>query len=145
MGPRDGNSSAGAKTSHSSDKNKPSPFVDNWGGYTWNQEAGQWSYDGCNERHPPSPYEVKSRALPPFDGGEPFTDGSGTRYLTPDERGHINPSDEYGRYRSNSPESLSAYWSSRMPIQEVQSTRNSRSMSPNPESECPVELKTHLT
>ena len=135
MGSGDGDASAGAKRSHSSDKNNPSPFVDTWGGYTWNQEAGQWIYDDDNERHPPSRYEAKSPARPPFESREPFTDDSGTRYFTSVERGPIDPSDEYGHYRSNSPESLSAYQSPRMPIHEVHSTRRSRSVSPNPEGE----------
>lgn len=140
MGSRDGDPSTGAKRSHSSDKNNISPFVDKWEGYTWDQEAGQWSYDGYDECHPPSHYEPKSPVWPHYEGREPFTDDSGTHYLTPNERGHSNPSDEYGRYRSNSPESLSAYWSPRMPADEVQSTRKSRSMSPNPESECLLNL-----
>ena len=136
MGSGDGHPPAGAKRSHPSDKSNPSPFVDTWGGYTWDQEAGQWTYDDNHERHPPSHYESRSPTRPLFDGREPLTDDSGLRYSTADERGHINPSEEYARYRSNSPESLSAYWSPRMPIHEVQNTKRSHSMSPNPESEC---------
>ena len=136
MGSGNGDPPAGAKKSHSSDKSNPSPFVDTWGGYTWDQEAGEWFYDDNHERHPPSHYEARSPTGPPFDGREPLTDDSGMHYSAPDERGHINPSDEYARYRSNSPESLSAYWSPEMPLHEVQNTRRSHSMSPNPESEC---------
>ena len=140
MGSRDGDLSAGAKKSHS-DKDKLSPFVDKWEGYTWDQEARQWSYDGHDESHPPSRYELKSPASPPFEGRDPFTDDSGTRYVTPDERGHSKTPNEYGRYRSNSPESLSAYWSSRTPMNEVQGTRKSRSLSPNPASECLLNIR----
>ena len=107
----DGDPSAGDKRSHSSEKNNSSPFVDEWEGYTWNQEAGQWSYDGFIESHPPSCYEAKTPGSLPFDGREPFTDDSGTRYFTPDERGHMR-------------------------LHEVQNTKTTRSMSPNPESEC---------
>ena len=111
MGSRDEDPSADAKRSHSSEKNNSSPFVDKWEGYTWNQEARQWSYDGCNESHAPSCDEAKQPASPPFDGRDPFTDDSGMRYTTPDERGH-------------------------MPIHEAQNTKTARSVSPKPESEC---------
>ena len=57
MGSKDGDLPAGVKKPHS-DKDKLSPLVDKWEGYTWDQEALQWSYDGHDESHPPNRYEL---------------------------------------------------------------------------------------
>lgn len=124
MGSRDGDPPAGAKESHSSDKRNASPFVDTYEGYTWDQEAGEWTHDVNHERHSPSPYEARSPAGPPFDSREPLPDDSGMRHSTPDERGHIDPSDEYARCRSNSAQSFPVYWSPDLPLHEGRNRRS---------------------
>ena len=139
MGSRDGYSSAGGGGSRSSGKYNNSPFVDNFGGYTWDGE-GEWIYDGCNGKYPPSRYDAITPSHLPFNGRKPFSDSSGTHF-TPDENGHVYPSDEYGRYRSNSPEASTEYRSSRLPTGELESNRRPGSMWPNPESKCLSSLR----
>ncbi len=140
MGSRDGYSSTGGGQSRSSGRDNDSPFVNHFGGYTWDG-PGEWTYDGCNGIYPPSRYEAIQPADLPFNGRKPFSNSSGTHYFTSDENGHVYPSDEYGRYRSKSPEALSAYRSSRLPIRELESNRRPGPMSPNPESKCLLNLR----
>ena len=135
MGSRDGVSSAGSGRSHSSNKHVDSPFVDHWGGYTWDDGAHQWIYDGCNGIYPPSRHDALPPDGLPFNGRNPFSDSYGN-YFTPDENDNVYPSDEYGRYRSKSPEGPSAYWSKSLPIREIGSNRRPRTVSPNTESKC---------
>ena len=84
MGSRDGDSFAGGGGSRSSGKYNNSPFVDNFGGYTWDGE-GEWIYDGCNGKYPPSRYDAITPSHLPFNGRKPFSDSSGTHF-TPDQK-----------------------------------------------------------
>ena len=140
MGSRDGYSSAGGGGSRSSGKNNNSPFVNHSGGYTWDGK-GEWIYDGCNGMYPPSRYDAITPSHLPFNGRKPFSDSSEKHYFTPDENGNVYPSDEYGRYRSKSPEASTEYRSSRLPIRELESNRRPGSMWPNPESKSILSLR----
>ena len=137
MGSRDGYSSAGSGRSRSSNKHADSPFVDHWGGYTWDDGARQWTYDGCNGIYPPSRHDALPPDRLPFNGRKPFSDSYG-HHFTPDENENVYPSDEYGRYRSKSLEGSSAHWSNSLPIRELGSHRRPRTVSPYTESKCPL-------
>ena len=116
------------------------PFVDHWGGYTWNDGARQWTYDGCNGIYPPSRHDALPPDRLPFNGRKPFSDSYG-HYFTADENDNVYPSDEYGRYRSKSPEDSSAHWSNSLPIRELGSNRRPRTVSPNTGSKCLLNLR----
>ena len=140
MGSRDGDSSAGAGRSRSPGRYDDSPFVNHYGGYTWDG-AGAWTHDGCNGIYPPCRYDAIQPAHLPFNGRKPFSNSSGTHYFASDDDEHVYPSDEYGRYRSNSSEALSAYRSSRLPVGEPESNRTPGPVRPNPESKCLLNLR----
>ncbi len=114
--------------------------MDQYAGYTWDNEAFAWTYDGCNGVLPPSRHEP----IPPdgrtFNDRQPLSDDYG-HHFTPDENGHFYPSDRYGRYRSKSPEKLSAYQSRNLPTRQREGNRSSGALLPNPESKCLLNLR----
>ena len=92
MGSRDGYSSAGSGRFPLSNKRDYSPFVDHYGGYTWDGASG-WTYDGCNGIYPPRRHDTIPPDCLPFNGRKPLADYYGAHF-TPDENGNVYPSDK---------------------------------------------------